>query len=215
MSEENYNTVSSAEGQVSSDAQENQGQGSSFQDDSSQGGYREGNTNYTGTYQDSSGSYSYQGTSYQNYEEPVQESMGFGIASMVLGIISMVLFCTCGNLPLAVLAIIFGIVHLIRCKNGKGFGIAGIVTAALSIIFFFVFISEFVGSAIFQEGFQEEFQKEFKRQMEQNFGEDYEDYYDFDLPFDDDDSFGDYGDYDEEDEEKDNSFDEDEKPDTF
>lgn len=209
MSEENYNTNSSAEGQVSSDAQENQGQGSSFQDDSSQGVYREGNTNYTGTYQDSSGSYSY-----QNYEEPVQESMGFGIASMVLGIISMVLFCTCCNLPLAVLAIIFGIVHLIRCKNGKGFGIAGIVTAALSIIFFFVFISEFLGSAIFQEGFQEEFQKEFKRQMEQNFGEDYEDYYDFDLPFDDD-SFGDYGDYDEEDEEKDNSFDEDEKPDTF
>ena len=52
--------------------------------------------------------------------------------------------------------------------------------------------------------------------MEQNFGEDYEEYYDFNFPFDnDDDSFGDYGDYDEDDEEKDHSFDEDEKPDTI
>ena len=216
MSEENYNTDSSAEVQVSSDAQENQGQGSSFQDDFSQGGYREGNTNYTGTYQDSSGSYSYQGTYYQNYEEPVQESRGFGIASMVLGIISLVLFCTCCNLLLAVLAIVFGIIHLVRCKSGKGFGIAGIVTAALSIIFFFVYIFAFAGSSAFQEEFQKEVQRQFKNQMEQNFGEDYEEYYDFNFPFDnDDDSFGDYGDYDEEDEEKDHSFDEDEKPDTF
>ena len=53
MSEENYNTDSFAEVQVSSDAQENQGQGSSFQDDFSQGGYSEGNAYYTGRCQDS------------------------------------------------------------------------------------------------------------------------------------------------------------------
>ena len=128
----------------------------------------------------------------------------------------MVLFCTCCNLLLAVLAIVFGIIHLVRCKSGKGFGIAGIVTAALSIIFFFVYIFAFAGSSVFQEEFQKEFQRQFKNQMEQNFGEDYEGYYDFNFPVDnDDDSFGDYGDYDEEDEEKDHSFDEDEKPDTF
>lgn len=216
MNEENFNTNSSTEGQAPSDAQESQGQEKGFQGDSYQGIYREGNTNYTGSYQDGSGSYSYQGTSYQNYEEPVQENMGFGIASMVLGIISLVLFCTCCNLLLAVLAIVFGIIHLVRCKSGKGFGIAGIVTAALSIISFFVYIFAFAGSSVFQEEFQKEFQRQFKNQMEQNFGEDYEEYYDFNFPFDnDDDSFGDYGDYDEEDEEKDHSFDEDEKPDTF
>ena len=44
---------------------------------------------------------------------------GFGIASMVLGIISLVLFFSFVNIPLAILAIIFGIIHLRDCHGHK------------------------------------------------------------------------------------------------
>lgn len=214
MSEDNYNTDSSPEentpARVHLEKPSADGQGNSAQENNSgsygENIYQEGSPSYTGTYQNDSGSYNYQGTYYQNYEEPVQESMGFGIASMVLGIVSLVLFCTCCNLLLAVLAIIFGIIHLVRCKSGKGFGIAGIITAGLSIVAFFVYAFAFLGSEAFQEGFQEEFQRQFKSQMEQNFGDDYEDYYDFSLPFEDD--------YDDEDED-DSYHHEDEHNDTF
>ena len=37
-----------------------------------------------------------------------EPGVGFGIASLVLGIISLLLFCTCINIPLAILAIVFG-----------------------------------------------------------------------------------------------------------
>lgn len=75
------------------------------------------------------------GANYNNgqYEKDPRESTGFGIASLVLGIIALVLFCTGCNILLAVLAIIFGIIQLVR-SNYKGMAIGGIITAALSII---------------------------------------------------------------------------------
>lgn len=60
---------------------------------------------------------------------------GFGIASMVLGILALCTFCACINIPLAILAIIFGIIQLVAYEK-KGFAIAGIITAVLSIILF-------------------------------------------------------------------------------
>jgi len=59
--------------------------------------------------------------------------IGFGVASMVLGILSAFLFATCINYIMAILAIIFGIVQLVKSQK-KGMAIAGIVTAVISII---------------------------------------------------------------------------------
>lgn len=70
------------------------------------------------------------------YGQPKQH--GFGIASMVLGIIAVVLFFSLLNIPLAILAIIFGILQLTK-KDGKGMAIAGIITGAVSMILGFIF----------------------------------------------------------------------------
>ena len=59
---------------------------------------------------------------------------GFGIASMVLGILALVFFCGCINIPLAIISIIFAIIHMSRNADGKGFAIAGIVTSVISVI---------------------------------------------------------------------------------
>lgn len=73
------------------------------------------------------------------YEKPLWQSkqkgggIAFGVASMVLGITSLLLFCTCVNFVLAILAIIFGIVQLMKHKE-RAFAITGIVTAVLSIL---------------------------------------------------------------------------------
>ncbi len=61
-----------------------------------------------------------------------QESKGLSIASMVLGIISVVLFCIWYiSIPCAILAIIFGIVGM--KKGGKGMGIAGLVLGIVAV----------------------------------------------------------------------------------
>lgn len=80
---------------------------------------------------------------YYAYGEPAAEEKGdgtaFGIASMVLGIVALLLFCTGCHIILAILAIVFGIIQLVRNKQ-KGFAIAGIVTAGLAIVIYIIFI---------------------------------------------------------------------------
>lgn len=73
-----------------------------------------------------------------NGGKPQNDGTGFGIASMVLGIISILLFCTCFNIITAIIAIIFGIIQLVKSKK-KVFAIVGISTAAVSIILTIVF----------------------------------------------------------------------------
>ena len=89
----------------------------------------------------------YQNNQYQNNGNPYVNNgptvgptgkkigTGFGIASMVLGILALCTFCACINIPLAILAVIFGIIQLVAYEK-KGFAIAGIITAVLSIILF-------------------------------------------------------------------------------
>lgn len=84
---------------------------------------------------------------YGQYEKDPKESTGFGIASLVLGIIAVVLFCTGCNILLAVLAIIFGIIQLVR-SNYKGMAIGGIITGGLSIVFFIIYWIIVGGAAI-------------------------------------------------------------------
>ncbi|MCR5271387.1 MAG: DUF4190 domain-containing protein [Lachnospiraceae bacterium] len=86
----------------------------------------------------SSGSYSYDGGytgDFYGNEQERPAGNGFGIAALVLGIISVVLFWGMINFVTAILAIIFGAIHIAKHKNGgKGFGIAGLVLGIISII---------------------------------------------------------------------------------
>ncbi len=75
-----------------------------------------------------------------------EPSIGMSVASMVLGIISVVIFCIWFiSVPLAIMAIIFGSVGM--NKGGKGMAIAGIVCgiAAIAILAIFVIIGLAVG----------------------------------------------------------------------
>lgn len=62
----------------------------------------------------------------------MEEKKGLSIAAMVLGIISIVLFCIWYiSLPCAILAIIFAVIGM---KNGgKGMAIAGLVLGIIAV----------------------------------------------------------------------------------
>ena len=61
------------------------------------------------------------------------ESEGFGIAALVLGIITVLLFCTCISWITGILAIIFGIIQLVK-GNKKGMAIVGLITGGIGFI---------------------------------------------------------------------------------
>ncbi len=72
----------------------------------------------------------------QNYNQ--QQSSGFGIASMICGIIALItccLWCTC--IPLAVVSIVFGILQ-IQKGTAKGMAIAGIVCSSIALVLFII-----------------------------------------------------------------------------
>ena len=110
---------------------------------------------------------------------------GFGIASMILGIMSLVLFCTCLNIPLSVAAVIFGGLHLGRSTEGRAMAVTGIVSAILSVIAFIVTLVLLWGP--FQSFYWEVIQ-EMPYSSEYDGDYDYESDYDdlFDFPFRDD-----------------------------
>lgn len=56
-----------------------------------------------------------------------------GLVSMILGILSVFLFAACVNVPIAIVAVIFGIMQIVRSRK-RAMAIAGIVTGILSII---------------------------------------------------------------------------------
>ena len=107
--------------------------------------YGNGNTNYNyGQSNDSAG---------YNYGQPngnnKSESEGFGIASLILGIITVLLFCTCISWITGILAIIFGILQLVK-GNKKGMAIVGLITGgigfAASIILYILIFFTGLGS---------------------------------------------------------------------
>ena len=61
------------------------------------------------------------------------DGRGYGIASLILGIVSVLLFCTCINWVTGILAIIFGIIQITKNKE-NGLAIGGIITAAISMV---------------------------------------------------------------------------------
>lgn len=104
---------------------------------------------YSNPYQGQTYSNPYQGSSYgspqgNNYQQygnhpyygqasQKKDGAGFGIASLVLGVLSIFLFACCVNYITAILAIVFGILQLVK-SDSKGMAIAGIITASLSIL---------------------------------------------------------------------------------
>ena len=104
----------------------------------------------------------------QNYRDYGQheKKIGMGIASLVLGIISLVFFCSCFNIITGILAIIFGIIQLAKyAPHGKGLAIGGIITSVLSIILLVVFYVSIGSNTALQNSILDE----------------YEDLYDIDL----------------------------------
>lgn len=99
-----------------------------------------------GNYQNSNGSY---GSGYGWQEESQKpDSAAFGITSLVLGIVSLLLFCTCINWITAILAIIFGIIQLTKSRQ-RGLAIGGIITAGLSMLLAIaLYISIFAGASL-------------------------------------------------------------------
>lgn len=80
-----------------------------------------------------------------------KKSVGLAVASMVLGICSIVLSCCFYyvSIPCAIIGVILGAVSLKGNKGGKGMAIAGLVTSIISIVP--VIIGIVMGSAIMSE----------------------------------------------------------------
>lgn len=103
-------------------------------------GYNQNNQQY---YNNNNG-YNQNGQQYYSYQGPRYDANGkiigngFGIAALILGIISLLMFCTFINILPAVLAIVFGLIQITR-YNQKGMAIAGIVTGAVSIVLLICF----------------------------------------------------------------------------
>lgn len=75
----------------------------------------------------------------QNNNVPQTESKGLSIASMVLGIIALVLFCIpfiC--FPCGIISVILGGVSLATKKGGKGMAIAGLVCSLVAILIYVI-----------------------------------------------------------------------------
>ena len=86
------------------------------------------------------------GSFYHSSSQP--SGNGFGIASMVLGILALVFVCGCINIPLAIISIIFAIIHINRKTGSIGFGIAGIVTSVVSIVLTVIMVAVFMYAGI-------------------------------------------------------------------
>lgn len=94
----------------------------------------------------------YQNYGYNGYYEP-DNSGGFGIASMVLGIISLLCFCSFLNILPAVLAIVFGCISLSRRKSNP-FAVAGIICAAVSLALLIITVVLFSGNMNLMNAFE-------------------------------------------------------------
>ena len=66
---------------------------------------------------------------------PQQGGKGLAIASMVLGIVSLVLcFCVWISVPCAIIGLILGIVSLAKHAPGKGMALAGVITSGIGVV---------------------------------------------------------------------------------
>lgn len=77
---------------------------------------------------------------------------GFAVASLIFGIISLVLFCTTVNIITAVLGIVFSAIYLSRGHMEKrGMAIAGLVLSIVSIALWVLCLA--IGLSVLSSGF--------------------------------------------------------------
>lgn len=78
-----------------------------------------------------------------NNQMPSQQpsgDIGLSIASMVLGIVSLVLYCIPWiGFPCGILSIVFGSISLAGKKPGKSMAIVGLVCSIIGISFYIIF----------------------------------------------------------------------------
>lgn len=105
---------------------------------------------------------------------------GFAVASMVLGLVSLILFCTGINIIIAILAIVFGIIHLVKQKQKSGMAVAGIITAVVGILAFityWILIIHVAGRVSGPDDFLRRYEYQFDGEMKAP--EDYQDLEDY------------------------------------
>lgn len=108
----------------------------------------------------------------QNPNQMQEKVNGLNIAALVLGIVSIVLWCVWFiSIPCSILALIFGIIGI--KKKGKGLALAGIITGAISMaIWIFIFVAAFMFG--FVTGIEESFE-DYDYDYDYEY---YDDYYD-------------------------------------
>lgn len=86
-----------------------------------------------------------------NYSSGKGQSQGLGIASMVLGIVSLVTICCIPYAPiiLGIIAIVLGIVQIVK-NESKGMAIAGIACGAVALVAYIFLLV--LGMAIISSG---------------------------------------------------------------
>ncbi len=86
------------------------------------------------------------------YEKPVEAKTGkgFGIASLVCGILSITFFCSFINIFSSIVGFVLGIVHIKR-GEGKAIAITGMVLSLASIVLLIVCMNLLMSNVAFTE----------------------------------------------------------------
>ncbi len=88
----------------------------------------------------------------ENYEEEGGGSIGFAIASLVCGCLS-ILCCVGGCISwiFSIVAIVMGIITITKKYDGKGFAIAGLITGGVGILLSIVIVVAMVSEGVLNE----------------------------------------------------------------
>jgi hypothetical protein len=120
-------------------------------------------------------------------EKNPKDKTGFGLASLILGAAAVLLFPTCVNFILIILAVIFGIIQL-ATRRKKAMAVVGIVLAGVSLVLsivFWVVIASNVDLGAYLDSdnvFDYDYGYDYDYDDDYNYDYDYD--YDFDYDFD-------------------------------
>lgn len=103
--------------------------------------------------------YSYQYDASTQYDQP-KKSSGLAIASLVCGIVGLVLCCCYYlSLPLSIVGLILGIVSLSKKSGGKGMAIVGVILSGITVVLAILMIAG-VAALLGSEDFLNEIYRE-------------------------------------------------------
>ncbi|HCM92474.1 MAG TPA: hypothetical protein DIS78_07930 [Lachnospiraceae bacterium] len=88
----------------------------------------------------------------ENYEEEGGGSIGFAIASLVCGCLS-ILCCVGGCISwiFSIVAIVMGIITITKKYDGRGFAIAGLITGGVGILLSIIIVAAMVSEGVLNE----------------------------------------------------------------